>query len=112
MSETTAAPDLDYEREAQRERLARDLQAIVAEAEALLKATAGATGAGSSELRSKVQASLDRAQQHLSELRGAAIERARAAGRATDQYVHDKPWQAIGAAAVVGLLVGLLIARR
>jgi len=111
MSET-AAPDVDFERDAERERLARDLQAIVSEAEALLKATAGATGAGTSELRSKVQASLDRASKHLAELRGAALERARAAGRATDQYVHDKPWQAIGAAAVVGVLVGLLISRR
>ena len=108
----TAAPDIDFEREAQRDRLARDLQAIVDEAEALLKATAGVAGSGTSELRSKVQASLDRAQRHLSELRGAAVERARAAGRATDQYVHEKPWQAIGAAAVVGVLLGLLIARR
>ena len=34
------------------------------------------------------------------------------AARATDDYVHDNPWQAIGIAGVTGLLLGLLISRR
>ena len=34
------------------------------------------------------------------------------AARATDDYVHDNPWQAIGVAAAVGFLVGLVISRR
>jgi len=46
---------------AQKERLVADLHAVVAEAESLLKATAGQAGEGASELRAKVQASLDRA---------------------------------------------------
>ncbi|PAX94494.1 hypothetical protein CKW47_09695 [Bordetella pertussis] len=33
-------------------------------------------------------------------------------GRATDDYVHDNPWQAISIAGVTGLLLGLLISRR
>lgn len=95
----------------QKERLVADLHAVVAEAESLLKATASQAGEGASELRAKVQASLDRAKHHLVELQEAAIEKAKAAGQATDNYVHEKPWQAIGVAAGVGLLLGMLIAR-
>jgi ElaB/YqjD/DUF883 family membrane-anchored ribosome-binding protein len=37
---------------------------------------------------------------------------ARQALAAGDSYVHEQPWEAIGAAAVAGLLVGLLVLRR
>lgn len=96
----------------QKERLMSDLHAVVAEAESLLRATAGHTGEGASEMRAKVQASLDRAKRNLADLQDAAIEKAKAAGRATDAYVHENPWQAMGVAAGVGLLIGLLISRR
>jgi len=38
--------------------------------------------------------------------------RARAAARATDQYVHDNPWPVLGAAAAFGFLSGYLLGRR
>jgi ElaB/YqjD/DUF883 family membrane-anchored ribosome-binding protein len=40
------------------------------------------------------------------------LAQGRKAVRATDNYVHDNPWQAITVAGVVGLLVGALIGRR
>ncbi|MCU7373703.1 DUF883 family protein [Paucibacter sp. O1-1] len=98
--------------QSQKDRLMSDLHAVVAEAESLLRATAGQAGEGASEMRAKVQASLDRAKRNLHDLQDAAVEKARAAGRATDAYVHDNPWQAMGVAAGVGLLLGLLISRR
>jgi ElaB/YqjD/DUF883 family membrane-anchored ribosome-binding protein len=42
----------------------------------------------------------------------AVSEKARQVGRETDRYVHANPWLIIGAAAGVGLLVGLMIRRR
>ncbi|MGE8611431.1 MAG: DUF883 family protein, partial [Achromobacter veterisilvae] len=48
----------------------------------------------------------------LYEAQDAVLERGRKAARATDDYVHDNPWQAIGIAGVTGLLLGLLISRR
>jgi len=48
----------------------------------------------------------------MSETQAALLVRTRAAAKATDEYVHVHPWQAIGAGAAVGLLVGLLIGRR
>jgi len=41
-----------------------------------------------------------------------AVDRAKAAARATDEYVHDNPWQAIGIGAAIGFLVGLVVSRR
>ncbi|MCZ8076075.1 DUF883 domain-containing protein [Paucibacter aquatile] len=98
--------------QSQKDRLMSDLHAVVAEAESLLRATAGSAGEGASELRAKVQDSLDRAKRNLHDLQDAAVEKAKAAGRATDHYVHENPWQSIGVAAGVGLLLGMLIARR
>ncbi len=98
--------------QSQKDRLMKDLHSVVAEAEGLLRATAGQAGEGASELRAKVQASLDRAKHNLADLQDAALEKARAAGRATDAYVHENPWQSMGVAAGVGLLLGLLISRR
>ena len=41
-----------------------------------------------------------------------AVDRAKAAARVTDDYVRDNPWQALGAAAALGFLIGVLISRR
>jgi ElaB/YqjD/DUF883 family membrane-anchored ribosome-binding protein len=46
---------------------------------------------------------------HLQE---AAVAKAKAAGHATDEFVHQNPWKSIGISAGVGLLVGLLVSRR
>ena len=94
--------------DAQKDRLIRDLHAVVAEAESLLRATAEQAGEGTSELRAKVQASLDRARRNLGDLQEAAVEKVKEA----DAYVHENPWPVIGVAAAVGVLLGMLISRR
>jgi ElaB/YqjD/DUF883 family membrane-anchored ribosome-binding protein len=48
----------------------------------------------------------------LSEAQDALVEKGKIAAQATDDYVHEKPWHAVGIAAGVGLVVGLLIGRR
>jgi ElaB/YqjD/DUF883 family membrane-anchored ribosome-binding protein len=42
----------------------------------------------------------------------AVKDRAKAAARATDDYVHAHPWKAVGTAAAVGIIIGMLIGRR
>jgi ElaB/YqjD/DUF883 family membrane-anchored ribosome-binding protein len=97
---------------AQTDKLLADLRLVVADAEELLHTTAGQAGEGAAELRAKVQASLARARDGLAQAQEAALARARAAGRAADDYVHENPWRSIGVAAGFGLVVGLLIGRR
>jgi ElaB/YqjD/DUF883 family membrane-anchored ribosome-binding protein len=95
-----------------KEELIADLNVVVADAEALLKATAGQGGDALAAVRAKAEASLGVAKEKLSAAQTALLDRTRAAAKATDEYVHVHPWQAIGVGTAVGVLVGLLIARR
>jgi ElaB/YqjD/DUF883 family membrane-anchored ribosome-binding protein len=96
----------------QHDRLVEDLKAVIADAEELLALTADQAGEGAVKMRERVTARLTSARERLAALQASAIERAKAAGHAADQYVHEKPWYAIGAAAAVGVVVGMLIGRR
>jgi ElaB/YqjD/DUF883 family membrane-anchored ribosome-binding protein len=63
-------------------------------------------------LRSPAESSLANAKGKLAEAQGDLIEKGKAAAKSADEYVHENPWKAIGVAAGVGLLVGLLIGKR
>jgi ElaB/YqjD/DUF883 family membrane-anchored ribosome-binding protein len=96
----------------QKDKLMADLQAVLADTEALLAATANDASAGVVELRGRVQASLTHARADLLEAQQAVIVRAREAAKATEGYVRLNPWKAVGMAAGAGLLIGLLLKRR
>ncbi len=95
-----------------REQLLSDLKAVVADSEELLKATAGDLDERATAARAKVQESLRTAKVKIEELDAEVMARLNDAAKATDQYVHEHPWGAVGIAAAAGLLVGVLIARR
>ncbi len=95
-----------------RDKLVADMKVVIADAEELLRATAGQAGEKVAAARARIQDSMETAKVKLSELGEASAERARAAARVTDDYVHDHPWHAVGVAALVGLVLGTLISRR
>jgi ElaB/YqjD/DUF883 family membrane-anchored ribosome-binding protein len=95
-----------------KEQLIHDFKVVIADAEALLKATAGQGGEAAAEVRAKVEASLASAKSKMADAQAALLARTKAAAKATDVYVHTHPWQAIGIAASIGVVVGLLIGRR
>ncbi len=90
------------------EKLMADLRAVARDAQELLEATAGQTGARIEELRARVQESLGAARARLEEAGDSALE----AAREIDEQVRRNPWAAIGVAAGVGLLLGLLLGRK
>ena len=92
--------------------LVKDFSDVLVEAETLLKQAAKESGEKASDLRTQVEAKLRSAKLRLMDLQDDAIDSAKAAARVTDDYVRDNPWQAIGAAAAIGFLVGLVISRR
>jgi len=94
------------------DRLARDLRALVDDAEALLQHAVRDAGAGYGEARTKLEQRLAAARKQLSSIEDAAVDGVMQAGRAADGYVRENPWPVIGASAGVGLLLGLLIGRR
>lgn len=95
-----------------KEKLISDFKIVVADAEELLKATAGQAGDKAVELRAKIQSRLADAKLQLASAQDAMVEKAKLVGHATDDYVHDNPWRSVGIAAGVGLVIGLLIGRR
>jgi ElaB/YqjD/DUF883 family membrane-anchored ribosome-binding protein len=95
-----------------REKLTSDLRIVIADAEELLRATAGQMGEKAVVARERIQESLRVAKDKLSRAEEAMVDRTKAAARVTDDYVHDHPWSAVGIAAAVGLVLGLLISRR
>lgn len=95
-----------------REKLVTDIKAVMTDVDALLHQAANATGDEARQLRRRAEDMLDQAQKKFAAVRDDAVERGRAATRATDEWVHDNPWSAIGIGAAVGVLVGMLIARR
>ena len=95
-----------------RETLLDDFSTMLSDAEDLLKRAGNETGERAKDLRTQVEAKLLAAKLRLQEMQGEAIDNAKAAARVTDDYVHDNPWQAIGVAAAVGFVVGLMMNRR
>jgi ElaB/YqjD/DUF883 family membrane-anchored ribosome-binding protein len=92
--------------------LIEDLQGVVHDTEALLTATAGQAGEKIQAARGRAEESLRRAKARLRDVDGEALKRARALAGEADEYVRDNPWQVIGAAAGIALLLGLLASRR
>jgi ElaB/YqjD/DUF883 family membrane-anchored ribosome-binding protein len=94
------------------DQLIDDLKTVVTDAEALLKATSAQTGEKIQEVRARAEESLRLAKQRLTAVEEEALRRARELADATEEYVRDNPWQSVGIAAGVGLVLGLLLGRR
>lgn len=94
------------------DKLVEDLKVVVRDAEALLRATSAQTGEKIQEVRARAEESLQQARVRLTEMEDQAYQRARELADSTEGYVKENPWQALGIAAGVGVLVGLLLSRR
>ncbi len=95
-----------------KDKLAQDLKIVVSDLEELLRATASQAGEKVAAVREKVQENLQRYKVKLAEAEDALIDSGKQAARVTDEYLHDHPWHAVGIAAGIGFLVGLLVGRR
>jgi ElaB/YqjD/DUF883 family membrane-anchored ribosome-binding protein len=98
--------------EVSKEQVIADFKTMVADAEALLRATASHGGDELAEVRAKVEESIRAVKVRLADEQAALMAKTKEAAKATDVYVHDHPWAAVGVAAGVGLVVGLLSNRR
>lgn len=95
-----------------RDKLVADLKVVIADAEEILRATAHETGEKAAELRTRIQDRLNVARARLVEIEHAIVAKAKATAKATDEYVHEHPWKAVGIAAAIGFTLGVLISRR
>ena len=89
------------------EKALHDLGSAVREGEELLDAATSETGEKGQALRAKLEAAIEKAKAMYDRLEDKTV----AAARAADKTVREHPYQAIGIAFGVGLLIGVLAAR-
>jgi ElaB/YqjD/DUF883 family membrane-anchored ribosome-binding protein len=85
-----------------------DMDTLAEDARALMVATADVAGEKVTEARERLAAALDGGKKIFGRVKEKAVEGA----KATDQAVHEHPYQAIGIAFVVGAFIGYLVTRR
>jgi len=102
--ETRSASDIEQSTE----KLLQDLKEVVHDGEELLRAGAEDLSERGSAAREKLAAALEVAKETQRRLQ----ERAIAGAKAADNYIRENPYQAIGISLGLGLLIGLLAARR
>lgn len=92
--------------------ISREFQTLISDAENLLKQTTGSAGGQTEELRTRINANIERAKGLLKDSENSLRDQSQAARQATEDYLQEHPWQSLGIAAGVGFLLGLLSAPR
>ena len=94
--------------EVTREKIKEDLRTLVRDAEALLKATASDMSDKAREARARLGEALEKAKATCKHME----EKTVAAAKATDKVIREHPYQSIGVAFGVGVLLGVLVSRK
>jgi ElaB/YqjD/DUF883 family membrane-anchored ribosome-binding protein len=95
-----------------RERVMTDLQNLARDAEDLIKATAGDVSDRAKEARARLGVALERAKTTCENFQDQTVASAKAAAKKADGVIREHPYQAIGIAFGVGLLIGVLATRK
>jgi ElaB/YqjD/DUF883 family membrane-anchored ribosome-binding protein len=99
------------EGETTKERLVSDLKSLVGDAEELLRATTSQAGEKIAVARQKIEQSLIEGKKALADAEKVVLNKSKECAEIADDYVRDNPWSAVGIAAGLGLVLGLLIRR-
>ena len=89
-----------------------EIKNLISDVEDLMARIADLKDSDVARVRSKVQRAVDATKQSLSDRADSLRQQAQNIAITADDYVHESPWQAIGIAALVGAVVGILAARR
>lgn len=89
-----------------------DMKTLVKDAQDLFREATSATGEKAELLRTQGLDLLDTALVKAQEVQTAAIQTGKEVAESTDTYVQENPWKAVAISAGVGVLIGMLIARK
>jgi len=85
---------------------------FIADIEDLITSMTPLTGEDLARAKARLSERVSAAKESISDVSEEVAHRARKTARDTNHYVHENPWQAIGIGAALGLLIGVLVARR
>jgi ElaB/YqjD/DUF883 family membrane-anchored ribosome-binding protein len=88
-----------------------EYKALIADAEALIEANEGHVDDVIKTIRSKALKTLAGAKEGIADFEDVLTDKAEAAAKGTDHFVHGHPWESVGLAAGLGLIIGLIIRR-
>lgn len=94
--------------QAARERLAHDLKNVVHDSEVLIREIGGDLSEKGKQARARLAATLETAKSTCHDLQ----EKAVAGAKVADRYVQENPYKTMGAAFGLGILLGVLVARK
>ncbi len=95
-----------------REKLMSDLKSVIGAAESWLKNSAEHSGEDLRAAQDKFEATLHMAKTDLMRLEAGMLAKTKLAVQSSAVYVKDNPWKSVGLGAAVGVIFGLLLARR
>ncbi|TMA06700.1 MAG: DUF883 domain-containing protein [Deltaproteobacteria bacterium] len=94
-----------------KEKLISDFKVLVGDAEELLRATANQAGERVASARKRIEQSVEDGKKTLADAENILFDKTKEAAKAAEAYMRENPWNAVGIAAGVGLILGLLIRR-
>lgn len=97
--------------ENQKKELMKEVRSVLNEVEGLYETSVDNGSEQAKALKEKVRIQLDKAKGRLQDLESTVREKAREATARTDELVREKPYYAMGAAALAGMLLGMLCCR-
>ena len=95
-----------------RDQLMSDLKSVIQDAESWLRNGSQMTGEELANARAKFERTLSGAKADLIRFEETVVQRTKEAAKATDEFVTENPWKAVGVGAAAGILIGMLMARR
>lgn len=108
--------NMNYDKESSpvvtKQQLVADLNLVLSDVDALIRATANQGGAEISKVRTQIADSVTTIKTRMANAELALLDKGKRASKIADDYVRENPWRNLGVAAGVGLLIGILIGRR
>jgi len=106
---STTPKEATMDGETSKDRLVGDLKTLITDAEELLKATTSQAGEKVTAARQKIEQSLIEGKKALADAEKTLVKKSKEYADVADDYVRENPWTAVGVAAGIGLILGLLI---
>lgn len=113
MSENVSNADVVAEGSADtKKKLIGNVKEVIYDAEALIRATADDLSDKAKDARQRLEESVDEAKDKLRDLEGAVKDKAIEGAKETDRVIREHPYESIGLAFGVGVLIGILLNRK